>query len=52
MEKLFEIMKGFDFPGVHMDKPSTLKLPNSALKIVLRIIRNPALAFTVLRLLI
>ena len=52
MEKLFEIMKGFDFPGVHMDKPSTLKLPNSTLKIVLRLIRNPALAFTVLRLLI
>lgn len=52
MEKLFEIMKGFDFPGVHMDKPSTLQLPNSAFKIVLRLIRNPALAFTVLKLLI
>ncbi len=52
MEKLFEIMKGFDFPGVHMDRPSTLQLPKSAFKIAFRLIKNPELAFSILKLLI
>lgn len=52
MEEIFEVMRDFDFPGVHMDKPSSLQLPKSISKIVFRLIRKPKLVLYIFKLLI
>ncbi|WP_202319386.1 NAD(P)/FAD-dependent oxidoreductase [Archaeoglobus neptunius] len=50
MEELFRLMRDFDFRGVHMDSPSTLLA--STFKILLRLLKNPGIAFSVIRLLL
>ena len=52
LEKLFTLMSDFDFPGVHMDRPSTLRKVKPAVKIIWRLLKDPEIAFRIAGLLL
>ncbi len=52
LEELFTILANFDFPGVHMDRPTTLMRLKPAAKVLWRLMRNPEVALKIARQLI